>query len=115
MTRRLLGGLALLLAAAAPVAAADSEWLIGKWELRRDPDGGAQDLIEFAPDGHVAVAKRGGSRFTGRYHASDQAVQIDYKIGSQSVITTLVPGPDRRTLYAPSAVTGRNAVYEKKP
>ena len=115
MTRRLLGGLALLLAAAVPVAAADAEWILGKWELRRDPDGGAQDLIEFAPDGHVAVTKRGGSRFTGRYHASDSGVQIDYKIGSQSVITTLVPSPDRRTLYAPSAVTGRNAVYEKKP
>ena len=115
MTRGLLGGLALLLAAAAPAAAADAEWLIGKWELRRDPDGGAQDLIEFAPDGHVAVAKRGGVRFTGRYHASDAGVQIDYKIGSQSIITTLVPSTDRRTLYVPSAVTGRNAVYEKKP
>jgi hypothetical protein len=115
MTRRLLGALILLLAAAALAGAADSGWLIGKWELQRDPDGGAQDLIEFAPDGHVVVAKRGGSRFTGRYHASDSGVQIDYKIGSQSIITTLVPSSDRRTLYAPSAVTGRNAVYEKKP
>ncbi|HEX6082214.1 MAG TPA: hypothetical protein VF197_21465 [Methylomirabilota bacterium] len=115
MTRRLLGALSLLLAAVAPVRAADPEWIIGKWELRRDPDGGSQDLIEFGPDGHVAVAKRDGSRFTGRYHASDSGVQIDYKIGSQSIITTLVPSADRRTLYAPSAVTGRNAVYEKKP
>lgn len=115
MTRRLLAALILLLAAAAPAAAADPEWLIGTWELRRDPDGGAQDVIEFSPDGHVAVAKRGGSRFTGRYHASDTGVQIDYKIGSQSIITTLVPSRDRRMLYAPSGVTGRNAVYEKKP
>jgi hypothetical protein len=115
MTRRLLAALALLLAAAAPAGAVEAQWLLGRWELQRDPDGGAQDLLEFTPDGHVAVAKRGGTRFTGRYHASDQAVQIDYKIGSQSIITTLVPGPDRRTLYAPSAVTGRNAVYEKKP
>ena len=114
MTRRLLGALALLLAATAPAAASDAEWLIGRWELQRDPDGGAQDLIDFAPDGHVAVGKRGGTRFTGRYHASDQAVQIDYKIGSQSIITTLVPSADRRTLYSQSAVTGRNAVYEKK-
>ena len=115
MTRRLLGALALLLAASAAAGAADADWLLGRWELQRDPDGGAQDLLEFAPDGHVAVAKRGGSRFTGRYHASDQGVQIDYKIGSQSIITTLVPSTDRRTLYVPSAVTGRNAVYEKKP
>ncbi len=115
MTRRLLAALALLLAAAAPAAAADPEWLIVTWELQRDPDGGSQDVIEFGPDGHVAVAKRGGPRFTGRYHASEVGVQIDYKVGSQSIITTLVPSRDHRTLYAPSAVTGRNAVYEKKP
>jgi hypothetical protein len=115
MTRRFLGALALLLVTTAPAAAADAEWLIGRWELRRDPDGGSQDLIEFAPDGHVAVAKRNGIRFTGLYHASDARVQIDYKNGNQSIITTLVPSTDRRTLYAPSAVTGRNAVYEKKP
>ena len=39
----------------------------------------------------MALAKRNGPRYTGRYHASDDAVQIDYKIGSQSVITTLTP------------------------
>jgi hypothetical protein len=31
-----------------------------------------------------------------------------------SVITTLTPSSDRRELYARSAVTGKNAVYEKR-
>jgi hypothetical protein len=107
--------LALLLLAVTPGWAADQAWLLGRWELRRDPDGGAQDWIEFASDGHVAVAKRNGRRFTGRYQASEAEIQIDYKIGSESVITTLTPSSDRRELYARSAVTGKNAVYEKRP
>lgn len=107
--------LALLLLAVTPGRAADQAWLLGRWELLRDPDGGAQDWIEFASDGHVAVAKRNGRRFTGRYQASEAEVQIDYKIGSESVITTLTPSSDRRELYARSAVTGKNAVYEKRP
>ncbi|HET8532530.1 MAG TPA: hypothetical protein VFO08_15375 [Methylomirabilota bacterium] len=113
--RRFVFALVLLLIPAAPAWAADQAWLLGRWELLRDPDGGAQDWIEFAADGHVAVAKRNGRRFTGRYHASDESVQIDYKIGSESVITTLRPSTDKRELYARSAVTGKNAVYEKRP
>jgi hypothetical protein len=112
---RLALALVLLLIPVAPVGASDQTWLLGRWELLRDPDGGAQDWIEFAGDGQVAVAKRNGRRFTGRYHASDEAVQIDYKIGSESVITTLTPSSDKRELYARSAVTGKNAVYEKRP
>jgi hypothetical protein len=107
--------LALLLIPAAPAWAADQAWLLGRWELLRDPDGGAQDWIEFATDGQVALAKRNGRRVTGRYHASEAEVQIDYKVGSQSVITTLTPSSDKRELYARSAVTGKNAVYEKRP
>jgi len=107
--------LALLLLPVTPAWAADPAWLLGRWELLRDPDGGAQDWIEFARDGQVAVAKRNGRRFTGRYQASEAEVQIDYKIGSESVITTLTPSSDRRELYARSAVTGRNAVYGKRP
>ena len=110
MTRRrlrvALALLALLLLAAPPIPAADQAWLVGRWELLRDPDGGRE--------GQVALAKRNGPRYTGRYHASDDAVQIDYKIGSQSVITTLTPSSDKRELYARSAVTGMNAVYEKR-
>ena len=113
--RRFVLALVLLLIPAAPAGAADPGWLLGRWELRRDPDGGAQDWIEFSADGHVAVAKRNGRRFTGRYQASDAEVQIDYKVGSESVITTLRPSSDKRELYARSAVTGKNAVYEKRP
>jgi len=113
--RRFVFALVLLLIPAAPAWAVDQAWLLGRWELLRDPDGGAQDWIEFGADGQVAVAKRNGRRFTGRYQASEAEVQIDYKIGSESVITTLRPSSDRRELYARSAVTGKNAVYEKRP
>jgi len=82
---RLTLALVLLLILAAPAWAADPAWLLGRWELRRDPDGGSQDWIEFAGDGKVAVAKRDGRRFTGRYHASDEAVQIDAPSAAEAV------------------------------
>ena len=118
MTRRRLVvalAVALLVLPAAAARAAEPGWLLGRWELLRDPDGGAQDSLEFIREGQVALARRGGPRYTGRYYASDVEVQIDYKVGSQSVITTLTPSDDKRELYARSAVTGRNAVYEKRP
>src|SRR5260370_20575904 len=119
MTRRRLPValtlLALLLLAAAPVPAADQAWLVGRWELLRDPDGGAQDWLEFNREGQVALARRNGPRYTRRYHASDEAVEIDYKIRSQSVITTLNPSSDNRGLFPPPPVTRNNAVYNKRP
>ena len=44
-----------------------------------------------------------------------QEVQLNYKVGNQSILITLTYGPDKAQLYARSARTGYTAVYEKRP
>jgi uncharacterized protein (DUF2147 family) len=107
--------LALVLALAATAGAADQAWLLGRWEMIRDPDGNPTDWLEFATDGRVASIKPSGQRVSGRYVATEAEVQLNFKVGSQSVIITLTPGSDRTELFARSARTGNTAVYEKRP
>ena len=104
-----------LVSGAAEVGAADYGWLVGRWELTRDPDGNLKDWLEFAQDGGVVLIKPNGQRLGGRYDASDTDVQMNFKVGSQSVIITLTAGFDRKQLFARSARTGNTAVYEKRP
>jgi len=103
-----------LVGGAAEVWAADYAWLVGRWELIRDPDGSPKDWLEFAHDGGVVLVKPNGQRLGGRYDASDTDVQLNFKVGSQSVIVTLTAGFDRKELFARSARTGNTAVYEKR-
>ena len=106
-------GLALGLAPAAP--AADETWLLGRWELVHSPDGDPKDWLEFTADGRMTSIAPDGRRSAGRWFATGQTVQLDFKVGTQSVIITLTHGPDRQRLYARSAKTGSTAIYEKRP
>ncbi|HEX7785046.1 MAG TPA: hypothetical protein VF653_02385 [Methylomirabilota bacterium] len=104
--------LALLLAVAAQ---ADQIWLLGRWEMVRDPDGGPRNWLEFGPDGAVTSIKPGGERITGRYIASEAEVKVYFKVGTLSVITTFAADGYGKHLYTRSARTGNTAVYEKQP
>jgi hypothetical protein len=42
-------------------------------------------------------------------------VQLDFKVGTRTVIITLTHGPDKQRLYQRSAKTGNTSVYEKRP
>jgi hypothetical protein len=96
-------------------SAADQVWLLGRWEMTRDPDGGPKDLLEFEPDGRVTSTKPDGQRMTGRYIASEAEVKVYFKVGTLSVITTMAADDDKQHLYTRSARTGNTAVYEKRP
>ena len=116
---RLARGVALLLALAlglvAPARAADDAWLLGRWEMMRSPDGDRKDWLEFAPDGRMTTITSDGRRLGGQYSVAGQEVQLNYKIGNQSILITLTYGTDKAQLYARSARTGNTAVYEKRP
>jgi len=111
----LLLALALALGGAAPARAADDAWLLGRWELMRSPDGDKKDWFEFAPDGRMTTITSDGRRLGGQYSVAGQEVQLNYKIGNQSILITLTYGTDKAQLYARSARTGYTAVYEKRP
>jgi hypothetical protein len=110
----LLLALALVLGAAAPVRAAE-EWLLGRWELVRSPDGDPTDWLEFAPDGRMTTISPSLKRFGGQYTVTGREVHLNFKVGNQSVLLTLTYEPDKARLYARSARTGNTAVYEKRP
>ena len=116
---RLARGLALLvalaLAATALAHAEDNGWLLGRWELVRSPDGDKKDWLEFAADGRMTTITPDGRRLGGQYAVTGSEVQLNYKVGSQSILITLTYGPDKARLYARSARTGYTAVYEKRP
>lgn len=107
--------LALLLMSVATASAADQAWLLGRWEMTHDPDGGPREWLEFTSDGHVTSTKPNGQQATGRYIASEAAVQMNFKVGTLSVIVTLAADPDKKHLYAKSGRTGNTAVYERRP
>ena len=111
----LLMVLALGLGVAAPARAADDGWLLGRWELVRSPDGDKKDWLEFASDGRMTTITSDGRRLGGQYSVAGQEVQLNYKIGNQSILITLTYGSDKAQLYARSARTGNTAVYEKRP
>jgi uncharacterized protein (TIGR03066 family) len=96
-------------------AADDDEWLLGRWELVRSPDGDPTDRLEFAPDGRLTVITPNLKRLGGRYELTGREVLLNFKIGNESILITLTYGPDKAKLYARSARTGNTAVYEKRP
>ena len=119
---RFARGLALLVALAVVLGAAtaargaeDNGWLLGRWELVRSPEGDKKDWLEFAPDGRMTSITPDGRRLGGQYSVAGEEVQLNYKVGSQSILITLTYGPDKAQLYARSARTGYTAVYEKRP
>ena len=108
-------GVALLLVlvvalAATPARAEDNGWLLGRWELVRSPDGDKKDWLEFAADGRMTTVTPDGRRLGGQYAVTGSEVQLNYKVGSQSILITLTYGPDQARLYARSARTGYTAV-----
>lgn len=111
----LLLALALGLAPVVPARAADDAWLLGRWELMRSPDGDKKDWLEFASDGRMTTITSDGRRLGGQYSVAGQEVQLNYKIGNQSILITLTYGTDKAQLYARSARTGNTAFYEKRP
>ena len=111
--RRPVTGLALALLLVSG-SAAEQGWLLGRWEMTRDPDGGSKDWLEFEPDGRVTSIKPDGQRTTGRYIASEAEVKLYFKVGTLSVITTMAADADQQHLYTRSARTGNTTVYEKR-
>ena len=99
----------------APAGATDEDWLLGRWELVHSPDRDPTDWLEFAPDGRMTTISPSLKRFGGRYVVTGREVQLNFKVGNESILLTLTYGPDKARLYSRSARTGNTAVYEKRP
>ncbi len=106
----------IVLAAAmygAPASSADHQWLVGTWELTRDPDGHRKDWMEFKADGQTISISAEGRRVPGVYTVSDGAIDLVYAFKGKTVPIRLSYSEDKTTLFARSPRTGSLSEYKK--
>ncbi len=99
--------------AADPAATDDHGWLVGKWELTLDPDGGKTDWLEFGRDGKAASITSDGRRIPGEYVVTAGKVQVVYSYQGKSIPITLSHTPDRKKLLLYSERTHNTSEYQK--
>lgn len=117
MAKSVLVLLSLLLfwniSAAQAGTAEDNGWIIGKWELSRDPDGGRTDWMEFERDGKAASITSDGRRIPGEYTVKAAEVSIVYSYLGHSIPVVLTFTPDRKKLLLYSDRTRNTSEYQK--
>lgn len=116
LARKLFLLASLLLAAAvysAQAGGTGNDWLVGTWELTRDPDGHPKDWMEFKADGQTVSISAEGRRVPGVYTVSDDAIELIYAFKGKTVPIRLSFDEDRKTLFARSPVTGSVSEYKK--
>lgn len=98
------------LSAAEPVAQA---WLHGKWELAYDPDGAAQDWLEFFPNGDVTNLGKNNKKIEGIYVVSADQVTAVFSQQGKDVITVFFFDEDHRALRIVTSKSGKESIYKK--
>lgn len=94
--------------------AQSAPWLLGRWELKYDPDGSPKDMIEFGPSSQVISFGPDGQQTTGVYVWKEGEVRASFALRNGKVLPLVfTPSPDRRQLWLKSARTGKTAIYEK--
>ncbi len=114
--RRFIGGsflVFMLLGLAGHVAAADGDWLDGKWELTHDPDGSEKDWLEFSGDGKAFSISPKGRVVTGDYTLNGDTVNIVFSHNGKAIFQRLSRSSDRKKLLAKSSRTGNVSEYRK--
>lgn len=105
---------AMLLGAILPARAEPGSWLLGRWELKLDPDGNARDFLEFDNGGQVVNISPQGRQATGVYVIKEDGVKASFVLPNGKTLPFLfIPTIDKRQLQVRSAKTGKVAVYEK--
>lgn len=111
---RLICRLSVFVLLSAPlIFAAESDWLVGKWELSYDPDGNEKDWIEFTRQGQAFSISPSGRRVPGEYVVTDSEVRITYIFKGKSISITLKYTSEKKKLLFYSTKTGNTSVYEK--
>ncbi len=93
--------------------AADSSWLVGKWELAYDPDDGDKDWVEFTADGKAVSISSTGRQVPGQYVLTEDEVDATFRYNGQTIPMTFTYGPDRQKLLLYSEHTRHTAEYKK--
>jgi hypothetical protein len=123
MKSRILNRIAILTLAAcfisaAPVSIAQTpSWLIGTWELAKDPSGERRDYMDFTRDGQITSISHKGQRVRGAYqvNADVTEVEVTFVLPDGRVLPTfpIKIDEDRRELHIVSGKNGIITTYRK--
>jgi hypothetical protein len=99
MPRLFASALLTLLLAACGGDAARHEWLHGEWVLTYNPQRDSEDMLRFEPSGKVSVLLSSGKKdIQGRYHVSEQGVEMMLEVDERLVDAHFDVSPDRSRL-----------------
>lgn len=94
--------------------AAEADWVVGRWEMVRDPDGNSKDWMEFSADGKAISISPQGQRTLGSYSVSPQSVDIIFSApNGRSIPIAMVSSADKKELQVRSTKTGNFSTYQK--
>ena len=92
--------------------AADDSWLLGKWELTYDPDGGKKDYLEFLENGDAYSSGQLGKQ-EGFYVVSADSVKAVFTYKEKDFIMTFHFNEAKDELRIVTSHTGRASIYKK--
>ena len=90
----------------------DYDWVVGKWALVYDPDGGKTDYLEFLANGDVISSGPAGS-YEGFYIASFGMIKAVLNIHDKDLILTFHHNQANTELRIITSDSGRASIYEK--
>lgn len=95
-------------------AAAGNEWLVGRWELFKDPDKQPKDYLEFTQDGKLLVYDADKKlRYDGAYKINENSIGTVINIKEIPVSLPMKYSADKKSLYYTFKKTGNTSEYRK--
>lgn len=114
IVKKFLLSTALVAAACGNVIAAETDWIVGKWELAQDPDGNPKDWMEFSADGKVVSINPKNQSMQGSYSVSPQHVAMVFLDSKgQNIPIMLTHSIEKQELQIRSTKTGNISTYKK--
>jgi len=94
------------------LVADEYDWVVGKWQLAYDPDGGETDYLEFMENGDV-ISRGPQGEVTGFYVAAHGMVKAVLTINDKDLILSFFHNNDNTELRIVTSDSGIESVYRK--
>lgn len=88
------------------------DWVVGKWQLVYDPDGGVTDYLEFMANGDVISTGPEGV-VSGFYIAAHGMVKAVLTIKDKDLILSFFHNKENTELRIVTSVSGKESIYRK--
>jgi len=96
----------------AQLMADEYDWVVGKWQLTYDPDGGETDYLEFMENGDV-ISRGAQGEIAGFYIAAHGMVKAVLTINDRDLILSFFHNKENTELRIVTSASGKESVYSK--